>query len=220
MHWFCHTSTWIRHGCTCIPHPDAPSHLPPHRFFILEQSYGHSKIEQKAWSSHLLPPPHMSNLPHYQHPHQSGTFVPISESILALCNHPKCIIYLEVHSWCLTSYLDKCPVTCIHHINVVVSDRAVSLPWRYPVLHLFIPPSHKPGANTDLFTALQFCIFGMPCSWNSISFWWIWKLMPRDVCGNMVENLSLRTPGPTLPPWTTACALPQLWWPQTRIEYN
>ena len=28
--WFCHTSTWIHHGCTCIPHPEPPSHLPPH----------------------------------------------------------------------------------------------------------------------------------------------------------------------------------------------
>ena len=28
--WFCHTSTWISHGCTCVPHPEPPSHLPPH----------------------------------------------------------------------------------------------------------------------------------------------------------------------------------------------
>ena len=25
---FCHT--WISHGCTCVPHPEPPSHLPPH----------------------------------------------------------------------------------------------------------------------------------------------------------------------------------------------
>ena len=28
--WFCHTLTWIHHGCTCVPHPEPPSHLPPH----------------------------------------------------------------------------------------------------------------------------------------------------------------------------------------------
>ena len=28
--WFCHTSTWIRHGCTRVPHPEPPSHLPSH----------------------------------------------------------------------------------------------------------------------------------------------------------------------------------------------
>ena len=22
--------TWISHGCTCVPHPDPPSHVPPH----------------------------------------------------------------------------------------------------------------------------------------------------------------------------------------------
>ena len=27
---FCHTLTWIRHGCPCVPHPKHPSHLPPH----------------------------------------------------------------------------------------------------------------------------------------------------------------------------------------------
>ena len=30
LYWFCHTLTWIRHGCTCVPHPESPSHLPPH----------------------------------------------------------------------------------------------------------------------------------------------------------------------------------------------
>ena len=24
-----HTFTWISHGCTCVPHPDTPSHLSP-----------------------------------------------------------------------------------------------------------------------------------------------------------------------------------------------
>ena len=27
---FCHTFTQISHGCTCIPHPEPPSHLPPY----------------------------------------------------------------------------------------------------------------------------------------------------------------------------------------------
>ena len=27
---FCHTLTWVSHGCTCVPHPDPHSHLPPH----------------------------------------------------------------------------------------------------------------------------------------------------------------------------------------------
>ena len=27
---FCHALTWISHGCTCVPHPELPSYLPPH----------------------------------------------------------------------------------------------------------------------------------------------------------------------------------------------
>ena len=27
---FCHTFTWISHGCTCVSHPVPLSHLPPH----------------------------------------------------------------------------------------------------------------------------------------------------------------------------------------------
>ena len=30
LYWFCHTLTWIRHGCTCVPHPEPSSHVPPH----------------------------------------------------------------------------------------------------------------------------------------------------------------------------------------------
>ena len=30
LYWFCHTSTWIRHGCTRVPHPEPSSLLPPH----------------------------------------------------------------------------------------------------------------------------------------------------------------------------------------------
>ena len=27
---FCHTLTWISNGCTWVPHPEVPSHLPAH----------------------------------------------------------------------------------------------------------------------------------------------------------------------------------------------
>ena len=30
LYWFCRTLTWICLGCTCVPHPEPPSHLPPH----------------------------------------------------------------------------------------------------------------------------------------------------------------------------------------------
>ena len=30
LYWFCHRSTWIRHGYTRVPHPKLPTHLPFH----------------------------------------------------------------------------------------------------------------------------------------------------------------------------------------------
>ena len=30
LYWFCHTLPWIRHRCTCVPHPEPSSYLPPH----------------------------------------------------------------------------------------------------------------------------------------------------------------------------------------------
>ena len=32
---FCHTLTWISHGFTCVPHPDPPSHFPPHPIWVI-----------------------------------------------------------------------------------------------------------------------------------------------------------------------------------------
>ena len=29
LYWFCHTSTWICHRWTRVPHPEPPAHLPP-----------------------------------------------------------------------------------------------------------------------------------------------------------------------------------------------
>ena len=30
FYWFYHTSTWIHHRYTCVPHPEPPSFFPPH----------------------------------------------------------------------------------------------------------------------------------------------------------------------------------------------
>ena len=34
LYWVCHTPTWISHGCTCVPNPEPPSHLPPHSILL------------------------------------------------------------------------------------------------------------------------------------------------------------------------------------------
>ena len=35
LYWFCHTLTWIHHGCTCVPKCEPPSHLPPHNISLV-----------------------------------------------------------------------------------------------------------------------------------------------------------------------------------------
>ena len=34
LYWFCHTLTWIHHGCTCVSKHEPPSHLPPHNISL------------------------------------------------------------------------------------------------------------------------------------------------------------------------------------------
>ena len=46
---FCHTLTWISHGCTCVPHPDPPSHLPLHPI-----PQGHPSAPALSTLSHAL----------------------------------------------------------------------------------------------------------------------------------------------------------------------
>ena len=43
----CHTFTWISHRCTCVPHPDPPSHLLPHPI-----SQGHPSAPALSALSH------------------------------------------------------------------------------------------------------------------------------------------------------------------------
>ena len=61
----------------------------------LKQFQVHSKVKQKLQRFPIyFMPPHMHSLPHYCN-------LPTRTSTLAHYNHPKSIVYIEVHSWCL-----------------------------------------------------------------------------------------------------------------------
>ena len=49
LYWFCHTLTWIRRECTCVPHPEPPSHLPPHTIPL-----GHPSTPALSTLSHAM----------------------------------------------------------------------------------------------------------------------------------------------------------------------
>ena len=46
---FCHTLTWISHGCTCIPHPEPRSYFPSHPIPL-----GHPSAPALSTLSHAL----------------------------------------------------------------------------------------------------------------------------------------------------------------------
>ena len=46
----------------------------------------------------------MHRPPHDQYHHQNGTFVIVDEPTSIHHNHPKCIVYIAVHSWCHMFY--------------------------------------------------------------------------------------------------------------------
>ena len=69
LHWFFHTSTWIHHGCTRVPHPEPPSHLPPSTISLGHPSAAAPRILYQTWTGdsfiiwyytcfHALPPNH------------------------------------------------------------------------------------------------------------------------------------------------------------------
>ena len=56
LYWFCHTSTWVHHGCTWVPNPEPPSHLPHHTISLGHPSapapsilYPVSNIDWHQW---------------------------------------------------------------------------------------------------------------------------------------------------------------------------
>ena len=49
LYWFCHTLTWICHGCISVPQLEPPSHLPPHPI-----SLGHPSAPAPSTLYHAL----------------------------------------------------------------------------------------------------------------------------------------------------------------------
>ena len=48
LYWFCHSSTWICRRCTRAPHPESPSHLPPHTISLGHPSAPAPSIQYHA----------------------------------------------------------------------------------------------------------------------------------------------------------------------------
>ena len=53
LYWFCHTSKWIRHRHTCVPHPEPSSLLPPHLLDSVGEGEGGMILENGIKTSIL-----------------------------------------------------------------------------------------------------------------------------------------------------------------------
>ena len=75
LYWFCHISTWIRHGCTHVPHPEPPSHLPPHTIPLGHPSAPapsilyHASTQVWRFISHIILYMFQCHFPKSSHPH-------------------------------------------------------------------------------------------------------------------------------------------------------
>ena len=54
LYWFCHTSTWIHHGCTCVPHPEPTSHLPLHTIPLIQSEVSQKEKPQYSILTHYM----------------------------------------------------------------------------------------------------------------------------------------------------------------------
>ena len=98
LYWFCHTLTWIYHGCICIPHPKHPSHLLPHPIPLGHPSSPASRTLYHAsnldWRfiSHMMIYMFQCHSPKSSHP------LPLPQS-------PKdCSIHLSLLLFCIQDY--------------------------------------------------------------------------------------------------------------------
>ena len=98
-------------------------------------------------------PSRMHSLPITSTPHQGGTFVTTDESILTHHHHPKCTVYLMIHSCCTFyefGYICICHgiMTCIHHYSITQSIFTARKILCAPVIY---PAPLQPLATADLF---------------------------------------------------------------------
>ena len=92
---FCHPLTWISHGCTCVPNPEPPSHLPPHPI-----PQGHPSAPALSTLSHAWKPG-LAIYFTYDHRHVSMLFSQISHPCLLPQSPKVCSLYLCLFC-CLT----------------------------------------------------------------------------------------------------------------------
>ena len=146
LYWFCHTSTWIHHGCTCVPHPEPPSHLPPCTIPlghpsapVLSILYHASNLDWR-FVSHMILYMFQCHSPKSSHPHPLPVqFSSVAQSCPTLCDPMnRSTLGLPVHH-----QLPEFTQTHIHWVSDAIQP---SHPLSSPS-----PPTPNPSQHQCLF---------------------------------------------------------------------
>ena len=151
LYWFCHTSTWICHGCTHVPHPEPPSYLPPYTV-----PWGHPSAPAPSilyhasnldwWSfSHMVIYVFQCHSPKSSHPH------PLPQSPKD-CSIHLCLFCCLAYRVIITIILNSIYMNCCCCVASVVSDSV--RPHRWQPTRLPVPGILQ--ARTPEWVAISF----------------------------------------------------------------
>ena len=157
---FCHTLTWISHGCTCVPHPESPSHLPPHPI-----PQGHPSTPAPSTLSHASTLDWRSISHRVIYMFQGYSLKSSQPRLLPqspkLCSLHLCLFCSLAHRLIVTIFLNS-----IYMYSDQISHSVVSDSLRpHESQHARPPcPSPSPGVHSDSHPSSQWCHWAISSS--------------------------------------------------------
>ena len=138
LYWFCHTSTWIRHRYTCVPHPEPSSLLPPRIIPLGHPSAPAPSIQYRALNldwwfiSYMMVYMFQCQSPKSSHPHplpQSSKDCFIHQCLFCCLVH-RVIVTIFLNSiymlyWCFSFWLTSLCIIGSSFIHLIRTDSNV-----------------------------------------------------------------------------------------------
>ena len=140
MYWFCHTLTWICHGCTCVPHPEPPFYVPPH---TIPQGHPSAPALSILYHASNLDWQFISHMIFYMfqcHSPISSRPRPVSQSPKD-CSIHLCLFCCLAYRVIITIFLNSIYMCSVQFSSVQFSPSVVSDSLR---------PHESPGVHSEL----------------------------------------------------------------------
>ena len=149
LYCFCHTLTRIHHRFTCVPHPEPPIHLPPHRIPLghpsapAQSTLSHASNLDWRSISHMIIYMFQCHSPKTSHPHT----LPQSPKD---CSIHLCLFCCLTYRVIVTIFLNSiymCYCCCCCYVTSAMSDSV----WPHRRQPTRLPhPWDSPGKNTGV----------------------------------------------------------------------